>query len=438
MERPWASGFGGRLLSKYRRAGWSVIDQSIVSAANFLSILLLARFLPPAQFGVFVLAHTGLLLLTSLQTSLVTQPHNILGAKLAAQEYRRFTGALLAVQLAAGVLVCLILALAGVVMRRYFSAEAGGALLALSLAAPPWMAQEFVRRVLYTRSESRSAAVNDLLSYGLQLLGVGLLVRHGGPELLKASSALLIFGASSLAALLLGLWQLRGHLGFEARAFGQRLRAVWAQVWEFGRWLLAQNVVTWMGANGHAWVVGALLGAESVGLYRAAIHLVNIINPLRQAAFAYLPARASVAFQASGHAGLAHWVKHVSTRLFLPLAPVAVVLIVLPEQVLGLVYGGKFAGLGLGAILALATVAQIIAFLKFPMEVAVMSMGSPRSLFLVNLLPVALLMTAGVALIVALGIWGVPLSSILISSVLFLSTWLVYRRLVNPALPAAA
>jgi hypothetical protein len=37
------------------------------------------------------------------------------------------------------------------------------------------MAQEFVRRVLYTRSDSRAAFINDCISYGLQLLGAAAL-----------------------------------------------------------------------------------------------------------------------------------------------------------------------------------------------------------------------------------------------------------------------
>jgi O-antigen/teichoic acid export membrane protein len=193
-----------------------------------------------------------------------------------------------------------------------------------------------------------------------------------------------------------------------------------------------------MGANGHAWVVGGMLGAQAVGLYRAAIHLVNVINPLRQAAFSYLPSRGSVAFKTGGYDGLSAWVKRMSSWLFLPLFPVAFVLIVFPEKILGLVYGDKFAGQGLGVILALATVAQIIAFFRFPMEVAVLSIGSSRSLFYVNLLPVVLLATAGVALIASFGIVGVPLSGMVIGVVLFIATYVVYRRLMDVGIPTIA
>jgi O-antigen/teichoic acid export membrane protein len=423
---------------RYERAGWSVVDQSIVSACNFMSVLLLARFLPPAEFGAFVLAQTGLLLVTGLQTSLLTQPHNVLGARLQGDAYRRFTGALVLAQLLAGALLSAVLVLIGAAVYRYGDAAAGVVVLALAGAALPWMAQEFVRRVMYTTSDTRRAAANDLLCYGLQLAGVWLLVREARAEQLSAVSALSIFGGSSLVAALFGVWQLRREIGFAAGArFGASLRRAWAQVWHFGRWLLAQNVTVWLGANGHAWLVGALLGVEAVGLYRAAIHLVNVINPLRQAAFAYLPARGSVAYQSGGHAGLWRWVRRISPRLTLALLPFVVVLVAMPEAMLALVYGDRFAGLGLGPILALATLAQTISFLRYPMECAVLATGATRSLFQIHLLPIVLLPTLGTALIASFGLLGVPWSMLLISGVLFIVTCLVYRQLMVPALPAA-
>jgi len=311
--------------------------------------------------------------------------------------------------------------------------------LALAGAALPWMAQEFVRRVFYTTSDSRAATSNDLLCYGSQLVGVLLLVY--GPDVgqLSAVSALAIFGVSSLFAAGYGAWQLRDQIDFGRGAqFGVRLREAWAQVWNFGRWLLAHNVTVWFGANGHAWIVGGLLGAEAVGWYRAAIHLVNVINPLRQAAFLYLPARASLAFQRGGHAHLLPWVRGMSSRLALPLLPLVLVLVAFPEQLLTLVYGERFAGMGLGSILALATLAQTISFLRYPMELAILATGASRSLFHIHLLPVVLLPTLGVALIASLGLIGVPWSMLSISIMLFVVTWLVYRQLmISPALPAA-
>ena len=412
-----------RAMGKLRGASWALADQCVVSAANFLTIYLFALYLEPPIFGAFMLAYTGLLLLTSLQSALVAQPHNVLGAALPQPEYQRFNGALVLAQLILCAAACALLAAAGWFIARLHAPAAGNLLLALAIVVVPWMAQEFVRRVLYTRGESRAAAINDGVTYGLRLLGALALVGAAGSA--TAVSALWVLGLSSAMGVLVGLWQLRHHVRMGSLATVAR---TWREAWHFGKWLTAQNMMLWFGGNGHAWVVGILLGAEQVGLYRAATHLANVMNPVFQTAFSYLPSRGSRAYHAGGVAGLAQWVKQVSWKLLLPVLPFVVVLVGFPGQVLELAYGDKFAGTNLALILALATIGQCILYSKFPFDVGLLALRSTKSIFYVYLIPVALLLTVGTALIYFLGILGVPLSGILINSALLAATWLAYRK----------
>ena len=59
---------------------WGVADQMLISATNLITMILLARGLHPEAFGSFVLAYSILLFANSLQSGLITQPHNLLGA----------------------------------------------------------------------------------------------------------------------------------------------------------------------------------------------------------------------------------------------------------------------------------------------------------------------------------------------------------------------
>src|SRR5262245_31139406 len=415
-------------MGKLRGAGWALADQCVVSAINFLTIYLFALYLDPSAFGAFMLAYTGLLLLTNLQSALVAQPHNVLGAALAQPEYQRFTGAIVLAQLISCVAACALLAVAGWLMARVAAPMAGNLLLALAIVVVPWMAQEFVRRVLYTRSESRAAAINDGVTYGSRLVGALILVGTAGSA--TAVSALWVLGLSSALGVLVGAWQLRHHVRMGGPGSLAEVVRTWREVWHFGKWLTAQNTMLWFGGQGHAWVVGILLGAEQVGLYRAATHLANVMNPVLQTAFSYLPSRGSRAYHAGGVAGLSRWVKRVSWTLLLPVLPFVIVLAGFPEQVLELAYGDKYAGTNLALILALATIGQCILYSKFPFYIGLLALRSTKSIFYVYLIPVALLLTAGTALIYYLGILGVPLSGILINSALLAATWLAYRKRV--------
>jgi O-antigen/teichoic acid export membrane protein len=188
-----------RAFEKLQGVGWTIGDQCVVSAANFLTIYLFARHLDTSHFGTFMLAYVGLQLLTSMQSALLTQPHNVLAAALPQKEYRRFTAAVLVMQIGGALAAAMLLALAGWLVWRFYSPATGSVLLALAMATAPWLAQEFVRRVLYTRGESRAAAKNDFVTYGLQFLGalvVALLwANAASPEI-----ALAVLGASSLAS----------------------------------------------------------------------------------------------------------------------------------------------------------------------------------------------------------------------------------------------
>jgi O-antigen/teichoic acid export membrane protein len=414
-----------KVLRKLPGTGWALLDQCVVSAANFLTIYLFARYLGTSEFGIFALAHTGLLLLTSMQNALLVQPHNVLGAGLPQAEYRRFTSALLLAQVIFCVAVCVALGAAGLLVSGLGSSRAGSVLIALAVSAAPWMGQEFVRRVLYTRGESRSAAINDTMTYGLQLLGAVVLVSlwQDRPEF-----ALLVLGGSSLVGALFGLWQLRNHLRLEWSGGCGGYTRTWKEAWGFGKWLMAQNTVTWFGAQGHSWVVAMLLGAEQLGLYRATTHLVNVMNPLLQTAYSYLPSRGSLAYHKDGRSGLSRWVTRAAWLAPVAVMPFCIVLIGFPGEVLSLAYGEKYARPDLALILMLATVAPCLVFLKFPFDVGLLALHSTRSIFYVYLIPVVLLLTSGTALIHFYGILGVPMSSIVISSTLLLATYTAYRR----------
>lgn len=397
---------------------------------------LFARYMGTAAFGAYAIAQTGLLLVTSMQSALLAQPHNVLGARLEGLEYRRFTAALLLAQLAGSILLCGVLAAAGLLVGETLSPGAGHILLALSLAALPWMGQELVRRVLYTRGQSRAAFLNDLLTYGLQFAGAIVVVRALGEDA-RPETALAVLGWSSVAGMALGAWQLRGHVSFRAldRA---ALRASLTEVWGYGKWLSAQNALAWLGAQGHSWIVAILLGAEQVGLYRAATHLVNVLNPIRQAAYNYLPARGSLAYRDGGRRGLTLWIRKVFRVLALAPLPVCVALVAFPGPLLALAYGEKYGSPELALILALAAAGQFLTFIKYPFDIGILALGVPKAIFYLYVVPVLLLFTAGVALVLWLGILGVPLSGMLINGVLLVATIAVYLRLARGAHGAPA
>src|SRR5262245_56929847 len=95
----------GRLLAG---SAWGLLDQALIPGMNFGTTGSLARGMGPADFGTFSVAYLLLLLANSLQTSLVTQPHNVLGAPLEGESYRDYTSSSALGQLAVAGLLALV------------------------------------------------------------------------------------------------------------------------------------------------------------------------------------------------------------------------------------------------------------------------------------------------------------------------------------------
>src|SRR5437870_5869011 len=62
------------------RIGLGIADQGVMSGANFLLSVLLARWLSAAQFGQFAVAFSVFLFLAGFHNALIVEPMSVLGA----------------------------------------------------------------------------------------------------------------------------------------------------------------------------------------------------------------------------------------------------------------------------------------------------------------------------------------------------------------------
>ena len=192
--------------ARFKRGGWASFDQFLVGAANFITILVFARYLQPGAFVGFMLGYAGLV------AALFLQPR----ADLDKSSFRRSASALVVLQAQRCIGISLGLTLAGCMALAVGHEVAGGVVIALALAALPCLGQDLVRRVLHARLGIRAAVVSDGFTYGLQIFGAVVLV-SAAAQWSTAGSALSVLGLSSAVGLVVGCWQLRRHMRVEAR-----------------------------------------------------------------------------------------------------------------------------------------------------------------------------------------------------------------------------
>ena len=129
--------------------------------------------------------------------------------------------------------------------------------------------REFTRRMYFAEMRFREALWTDVATVALQIAGVEWLVQRGR---LSVSATLWVL---SLAAMAVSLWWIARdarRLTFSVRAAQVDLR----QNMKLGRWFLGSNMVFLVSAQCNPWVLGAMLGGTSVGMYAVCESVVNI------------------------------------------------------------------------------------------------------------------------------------------------------------------
>jgi len=255
-----------------RLFGSSVIDQALLSAANFAVGLILLRYSSETQYSYYILAFNAMMLLTTLQGSFIGTPLVIRLPRLDEAERRQWLGSLLRDQrrwgLAGG-----LAALAGTALAAWRDALPGEAwpvvpaAIALVLAS---LYREYFRSVLQIYHRPHGVLAADTLYVAGIVAGAALAVRH-------AQAAALVLLASTAAAVASGLWlraQLRGDI--DAGAAGGRLR----EIARAGFWAASGGVVYWLFNQGYSFLTAATLDLGAVAALAASRLLMMPANLL--------------------------------------------------------------------------------------------------------------------------------------------------------------
>jgi lipopolysaccharide/colanic/teichoic acid biosynthesis glycosyltransferase len=253
-------GLAGRTISAARWKFASAVSQGIF---QFAVGVLLARLLPPDDFGVVALAMV-VVGFAGLVGDLGLGPAVIQSRTLTPLHLRTsFTASLL---LGAG-LTLVLLAVAPFSSTLLRNPELPGVLRLLSAAFLCGALGVTARALLQRTLDFRRLFVVDLASYAVGYAGVAT-----GMALLGYGVWSLAWGAlvQSLAGSLLALWMARHPL---------RPRLAWAELRElfsFGAGVSLNNVINYVARNGDNLIVGRWLGATALGLYGRAYNLMTL------------------------------------------------------------------------------------------------------------------------------------------------------------------
>ncbi|HEU4708703.1 MAG TPA: lipopolysaccharide biosynthesis protein [Methylophilaceae bacterium] len=327
----------GLLINRHRHANWAFLDQGVVSGSNFLIGILLARFLGPEAFGIFVLLQSVMLYVNSFQGALIFQPMMSAAPQLVEHERRKYLQGIFAVQLILAVVLGLGAGLLAMLAHAFGLIDVAGlqpiTILALITAMLSFQLQDWQRRYYFVQEKARSAFFIDIIGYGGQvvLLSIACLTHR-----LDVATGFWIITVASLASFATGFLHNR-----QRPVFGHA-REVLREGWRTGRDYLVAWQFQWLGSQGVFMVGAGIVGTHAVGGVRATQNIVGPINILFLAMDNLIPVAAARRYGNSGLAALSRYLWKITLWGTMLLAPVLLLLAVFAAPLMNLLYGKSY------------------------------------------------------------------------------------------------
>ena len=398
---------------------WGLSDQALLSAANFFTLIFIARAVSPRDFGSYALALTFVLFTMSLQTALLNRPFAVISASREGAAYRRYVTSVLLSQ-SAYALTANILILASALVAYVAGFEGTAALMAATaFAIGGWGLQEFLRQVMYVEGRLRAAMLNDSLSYGGQVLAVITAALLG---VLSPALALALVGVTSFVAVGFGLLQIRGSL--DRHLDWQVVRADASEIWRFGRWMIGAALLLGAIDMAYFWLVAGFVSVAGAGALRAVMAVLGPTHLLLKTMDTTLTPVAARAAEREGVSG----VKRLVWMMFLLTGPImagiCLLVSVMAQDVLAFLYGEQYQPYAW--LVPFMALSYFLAYSHRPVSIALISRRQPQAIFRGQLFQAAFFATFGIAATFLFGLHGAAITLVGASAVQSLELWRSY------------
>lgn len=351
----------------------AVIDQAMISAANFFIDVILARHLGPAAFGRYVLLWLCVLFLNSFQLSMIISPLMNIGPKQEPNDLPAYCAAVLAQQVIFSVLSSLLLIvaimIAGTVSPGW---HVGHLALPLGLVVFSCQLQDFLRRLLFATSHPATALFNDAVRYLGQTAAFLILCRS--PQF-ALESVFWLIAASSFTSVVLCSPQI-GRMTLTRGAFFSTL----SRHWMFSKWLAPSTLMEWTAGHLFVAISGFVLGSAQAGAMKACQNVLGFSHVLIQSLQNIVPLKASHHFHQHGIAGLRKYLQQLVLVAGGAMAMICLLAASLPHFWLNLMYGSNY--LAYTFVLRWYALIYMISFLSRVLEFGLRAMENTRPIFL--------------------------------------------------------
>ena len=413
------------------RGSWVIIDQGIVSLANFFAAAIVGRVCGREEMGIYGLAVSIFWLVAAIPNSLVWTPYTSTAAKLPRRRRAIYAGSVTFHAGLVTVSIAAVLLVLGLVSPQLDGNAAwfGPMCLALVPFVIFTILREHVRRINLAHLQTRALLAVDVPA---ALLQIGLLLALAHFGMLSATTALLAAAAASGVAL---VWMFNQREQFQFHA--ARVRTHWTYNQRFGGWVLLVSLAWVVGDTSYRWLLGSLRGMEALGEFTAAQSVVLAVNPFLLAISNLARATTANTIARSGTGDLWRTTTRATLMLGLSAGAALSVLALLGGPVVRMVFGPEFGGQS--AIVAALCLGMFAHSLLVPVDAVLAALQRGRALLVASVARMIVIIAASVPLIWWRGAEGVGYSIALGCAAAAIVQWLALARETGdenqPAIP---
>lgn len=389
----------------------ALADQSVVSVANFLTGLILARLGTKEQFGLYLLGFTIITLAMDFQDSLILTPYTIYSPRLKDDSLTRYSGSTLLHQIFFSAFVMTLLLLSRFALARGFGPPGLLPVVdALAFAVGLILLRYYARRVSFAALRMKDALRLDILVSALQIGG---LLAVAGMGRLSAQAAYWVVG--SACGLGIVPWWVAGRKEFTFR-FRQAVSDL-SQNISTGIWILASGFLWSTSVSLYPWLLATFHGTATTGVWAACLGIVTLFNPVYLGMQNSFSPRIAHTFASEPGDVFRSYSFRVTGWFGAAIAPFTLALLFAGEFLAVTVYGSQYAGTG--ATISLLAVNFLLSALSFPLSRALFTAGKAKIECLINVLMLLCLGAFGIVLVRSFGPVGAAVS-LLISNLVCL------------------
>ncbi len=284
---------------------WAVLDQAVVSGGSFATSILLARALGPDDFSVWAAIWIAVFVALEFQLALAVVPLQVFTHEARSRGDHGFTGRMLTLALVFLVAMAALGLAAAAVLDALGWAAIGPAALAAAAFGVPFLACEFVRKLLFLDRRGPLALALDALRFGglfgVAALGWGFADASGG----ATGAYAFAYGAGLVSLVVLGVGIVAS--GVRPSLSPLALVKTAAGSWKYSRWLVVLAGSRRAGFDLIYVLAGSALGMTAVGGLRILHQILSVSHIALQTMQNVVPGMASRKLVAEGPQALTRY-----------------------------------------------------------------------------------------------------------------------------------